>query len=178
LSSGAVHQSHEPFRWRFSRRRCPWRNFTRVAQPDGRIPKLKSKSTMNIIHTASLRAAAFAAALVLIPAIASAKDSAASDPAAQALATTGIVPVTTAGSNVEIGSYRIHVWTSLGKPSAALADGTWLYRNFNADGSAASGTLVVRFDHGAVSQLSLVSHAVETTMMTAKASQITLVAKK
>ncbi|MGD1030040.1 MAG: hypothetical protein ABSA05_02770 [Opitutaceae bacterium] len=133
---------------------------------------------MNIIHTASLRAAALAAALVLIPAIASAKDIAPSDSAARMLAATGIVPVTAAGSNVEIGSYRIHVWTSLGRPSAILADGTWLYRDFTADGSAARGTLVVRFDHGKVSQLSLVSHAVETAMMPTTASQLTIIAKK
>ena len=133
---------------------------------------------MNIIHNASLRAAAFAAALFLIPAIASAKDTSPSDPAAQTLAATGVVSVKVAGSNVEIGSYRIHVWTSLGRPSVALADGTWLYRNFNAGGSAARGTLVVRFDHGEVSNLSLVSPAVETAMLTIKAGQNTLIAKK
>jgi hypothetical protein len=110
-----------------------------------------------------------AATLLLIPSTSSASGSAPADRAAQLLASRGIVPVNAAGPYVEIGSYRIQAWTMLGRPYKVLADGTYFYRNFAVDDSAASGTLVVRFDHGRVSQLSLVSHAVETAMLAAPA---------
>jgi hypothetical protein len=125
---------------------------------------------MNIINTASIRAAALAAALFVIPSIVSAKENAPADQAAQLLASVGIVPVKAVGPYIEIGSYRIWVSSHLGRPSAVLANGTWLYRGFTADESVASGTLVVRFSQGRVSQLSLVSPAVETAMLTAPAS--------
>jgi hypothetical protein len=120
---------------------------------------------MKNITTTSLRAAALAAALLLVPAIASAKDNTPSDLAAQLLATSGRVPVKAAGPYVEVGSYRIHVSAHLGRPNAVLADGTWMYHNFTADESAASGTLMVRFDHGRVSELALISHTVETALL-------------
>ena len=66
----------------------------------------------------------------------------------------------------------------LGEPSATLADGTWLYRDFTVDGSVASRTLVVRFDLGRVSKLSLVSPKVETAMLTNKARAKTLIVAK
>jgi len=116
---------------------------------------------MNTILTASLRAAAFAAALLLAPAIASANDT-----AAQQHAISGIVPVKAAGPYVQVGSYRIWVSSHLGKPSAVTSDGLWLYHGFFADETEDSGTLVVRFADGRVSQLTLVSSAVETAMLT------------
>ena len=131
---------------------------------------------MKTIVISALRAATLVSALLLVAAIASAKESA--DPAAQALATSGFVQVKAAGPYVEVGSYRIHVSTMLGQPSATLADGTWLYRDFTANGSAASGTLVVRFDQGRVTRLTLVSPRVETAMLSAPASGKTLVASK
>ena len=151
--SDAACQGHEPFRGRASRRKCRWRTFTRVAQSDGTTKKLKSKSAMNIVSSTSLRTAALAAALVLSSAIAPAKDAAPADSTAQLLSTAGSVPVKAAGPYVQVGSYRIHVWARLGHPSAVTSDGTWFYRNFKAEESAANGTLVVRFDRGQVSSL-------------------------
>jgi hypothetical protein len=130
---------------------------------------------MNILNASSIRAAALAAALFVGPSIASANDN-----AAQMLAASGTVPVKAAGPYVQIGSYRIQVEAHLGRPSAVTADGAWLYHGYVADESSAEGTLVVRFDHGRVSQLSLVSHSVETVMLTAPASAKgqTLIASK
>ena len=134
---------------------------------------------MNVIDVASLRAAALAAALLVVPAIASANDTARADSAAQLLASAGVLPVeaakpyralSPAASVVKIGTWRSTVALRLGRPSAILNDGTWLYRNFTVDESLAHGTLVVQFDHGDVSQLSLVSPSVETAMLTTPAS--------
>jgi len=133
---------------------------------------------MKTIVISSLRTAALVSALLLVPALAVAKDTVASDPTAQLLATAGTVPVKAAGPYVEVGSYRIHVSAHLGQPSAVLADGTWLYHGFTAVESDAGGTLVVRFEHGQVSQLSLVSPTVETAMLTNNARAKTLVAAK
>lgn len=134
---------------------------------------------MNAIDVASLRAAALAAALLVVPAIASANDTARADSAAQLFASAGVVPVEAAkpyralnpgASVVKIGTWQSNVALRLGRPSAVLEDGTWLYRNFTVDESLAHGTLVVQFDHGDVSQLSLVSPSVETAMLTTPAS--------
>lgn len=124
---------------------------------------------MNKSLVSTLRVAALSSTLFLIPVSASAKDSAAADPTAQALDSIGVVPVKAAGPYVQIGSYRIHVRMRLGRPNAMLPDGTWLYNDISADNSAAKGTLVVRFDQGKVSQLSLVSPAVATAMLRAPA---------
>ena len=125
---------------------------------------------MNIINTASPRAAALAAALFLVPSIVSASNASLADHASQLFASTGFVHVTEAGPYVELGSYRIQVWTMLGRPYKQLADGSYLYRGFSVDERAASGTLVVRFSDGRVSDLLLVSRAVETAMLTTPAS--------
>jgi hypothetical protein len=136
---------------------------------------------MNIITIASRRAAAIAAALLLVPAITSARDTAPADSAARLFGTgtTGVVPVKAAKSYraddslvsaVQIGTWQSAVLLRLGRPSAVLADGTWLYRNFTVDESLTHGTLVVRFDHGNVSQLSLVSQTVEAAMLKTPAS--------
>jgi hypothetical protein len=133
---------------------------------------------MNIVNIASLRAGALAAALLLVPAAASASGTAPTDPAAQLIATAGVVQVKTAkpfralnsgASPVQVGTWRDHVTLTLGRPSEVLEDGTWLYRNFAVDESLARGTLVVRFDHGDVSELSLVSPKVEAAMLTTPA---------
>lgn len=115
-------------------------------------------------------AASLAAAMFFAPSIASANDNTPADRAAQILAAKGIVSVSEAGPNVELGSYRIQVWTMLGHPYKVLADGSYLYRKFTVDDSTACGTLVVRFDHGKVCQLSLVSPAIETALLTAPAN--------
>jgi hypothetical protein len=114
-------------------------------------------------HLASaLRAAAFATTLFVLPA-AFAQNA---DRAAQLLATNGTVRVESAGPYVAVGTYRIQVTTKLGRPSATLADGTMLYENYLADGSAATGTLVVQFAAGRVSSLSLAGPAVVAALRT------------
>lgn len=110
------------------------------------------------------RTAAFASAL-LIPAsvvLAAGPDSA--DRAATLLARHGSVPVENAGPFVEIGTFRIQVAVKLGEPSAKLADGTWLYPGFRIKDGDTAGTLVVRFDQGRVSELSLVTPGVAAAM--------------
>ena len=126
----------------------------------------------------SIRTTALLSALLLAPTFAGAKEAPASDSAAQLLTNAGSVPIQAAGPYVEVGTFRIQVSTKLGRPSATLADGTWLYREFNVDGSTAAGTLVVRFDHGRVAQLSLVTPRVETAMIANSAKTKTLVAAK
>jgi hypothetical protein len=135
---------------------------------------------MNIARIASRRAAAIAAALLLVPAITSAKDAAPADSATRLFAGTGVVPVDAAKpyrsddslvSAVQIGTWQSAVSLRLGRPSAVLADGSWLYRGFATDEGVTRGTLVVRFDHGSVSQLSLVSHRVEAAMLKAPAGE-------
>jgi len=118
-----------------------------------------------------LSASALASALLLLPAIALAVNGPGFDPVARMLTVSGTVPVKDAGPYVHLGSYRIHVWTMLGRPSSILRDGTWLYQHFSAQASAAQGTLVVRFDQGQVSQLSLVSTAVATAMLSSPAPE-------
>jgi hypothetical protein len=105
------------------------------------------------------------AALFLVPSLAIAKDTTASDRAAQVLAATGSVDVKAAGPYVSVGTFRIQVSAKLGRPSDKLADGTWLYRNFAVDGSETTGTLVVRFADGRVEQLALVTPKVATAML-------------
>ena len=86
------------------------------------------------------------------------------DRAAQLLVATGSVRVANVGPYVATGTCRVQVSTQLGRPSATLADGTWLYENFNADGSSASGTLVVRFADNRVSSLTLAGPTVVTAL--------------
>jgi hypothetical protein len=120
---------------------------------------------MKMTLVSILRAAALAPALLLLPALASAADSAPADSAAQMLTVVGSVPVKDAGPYVHVGSYRIHVWTMLGRPNAILPDGTWFYKDFSANDSIAHGTLVVFFDNGRVTKLSLVTPEVATAML-------------
>lgn len=84
----------------------------------------------------------------------------ASDRAANLLARDGTVAVTAAGPFVEIGTFRVQVAAKLGRPDLVLRDGAWLYHHRRIDGSAAEGTLVVRFDGGRVAALSVVTPAV------------------
>jgi len=144
---------------------------------------------MNVINTALIRAAASGASLLLLPVAAAARDSVPADSAARLFAATGFVPVKAAkpyrepdsvAYAIQVGSWRATVADRLGRPSAVLEDGTWLYRNFTVDESLAHGTLVVQFDHGDVSRLSLVSPKVEAAMLTSPANEKrrTLVASK
>ncbi len=127
---------------------------------------------MKTITVSSLRTAALAAALLLLPAVASAKESAAADRTESLLARRGSIPVAAAGPYVEVGTYGIQVAVKLGRPSARLPDGTWLYENFSAEDSAARGTLVVRFDQGRVSSLTLATPAVVAALRSAPKSGV------
>lgn len=127
---------------------------------------------MKTIAVCSLRTAALAAALLLLPAVASANDSATADRAESLLAGRGSIPVEAAGPYVEVGTYRIQVAVKLGRPAARLPDGTWLYENFVADGSNARGTLVVRFAQGRVSALTLATPAVVAALRSAPQSGV------
>lgn len=111
---------------------------------------------MKNVLTSSLRVAAFAVTLFALPAAFAANP----DRAAQALAATGSVRVESVGPDVNVGTYRVQVLAKLGAPTSTLPNGTWLYSDFIADDSAASGTLVVQFRAGRVSELSLASPAV------------------
>jgi len=107
----------------------------------------------SIVHL--LRSALLAAFVGVLPALASVTDAPAADHPAHLLAILGSVSVSNAGPYVEIGTYQIQVSVKLGEPSARLPDGTWLYDHRGIEGSAAEGTLVVRFAGGRVSGLSL-----------------------
>jgi hypothetical protein len=96
-------------------------------------------------------------ALVLLPVLALCAnlDAKGVDSATQTLNSNGTVAIKTVGPYVEIGTFQIQVSTKLGRPDLTLADGTWLYHHRRIDGSAAEGTLVVRFAAGRVSALTL-----------------------
>ena len=81
------------------------------------------------------------------------------------LAATGRVTVERVTPYVEVGTFRIQVSTKLGQPDTRLADGTWLYHRRVVEGSNATGTVVVRFNGGRVSQLELVTPAVAAAML-------------
>ena len=112
----------------------------------------------------SLRAAVLASAMLLTSAALIAGPSPASDAASERLAAAGTISVKSVGQYVEQGTLRIQVSTKLGRPTTILSDGTWLYDNRKVIESEASGTLVVRFQKGRVSDLSLVTPAVAVAM--------------
>lgn len=115
----------------------------------------------------ALRCGALAATLAATAVSASPGQNSA-DSASTLLARDGRVVVSAAGPYVEVGTFRIQVAAKLGQPTDRLADGTWLYRNFEAERSSARGTLVVRFESGRVSGLTLVTPAVATAMIKSK----------
>ena len=102
------------------------------------------------------------------------------DPAAQTLNRQGSIPVRAAGPYVGPGTLRIQVSTKLGRPSAVLPDGTWLYHHRTVEESQAQGTLVVRFNDGRVSSLTLVTPSIATALLrdTQKSSASEFVATK
>lgn len=123
---------------------------------------------MNTNIASVIRLAAIVVTVTVAAAGVSAKPAASTDRASQLLAQHGAVSIKAAGPYVEVGSFRIQVDTKLGRPSVTLPDGTRLYRNFEIKDSDAHGTLVVRFTEGRVSNLSLVTRAVETAMLSPK----------
>ncbi len=126
---------------------------------------------MKTTLASALRLTALAATLTFATAGVSAKENHSSDRAAQLLAVNSSVPVTNAGPYVERGTLLIQVAVKLGRPTAKLADGTWLYPNYTVENSAAHGTLVVRFSPaGRVTDLSLVTPSAATAMLGQKKS--------
>ena len=97
-------------------------------------------------------------ACIAVPASA-VDQSKANDRAAELLARQGSVSLAAAGPHVERGTFRVQVAAMLGRPDLVLPDGTWLYRDQRIEGSAAAGTLVVRFEGGRVSSLALATPA-------------------
>lgn len=134
---------------------------------------------MNTNIASVIRIAAAIAALTLATVAVSATSNTSTDRAAEVLASHGTVNIKAAGPYVEVGTFRIWAEAKLGKPSVKLADGAWLYRNFEIKDSQARGTLVVRFTEGRVSGMSLVTRAVEMAMLEPKASpEGTLIASR
>ena len=114
------------------------------------------------------------AALLVTPALFATEISsdAAADTAAARLAHQGSLPLHAIGPYVEIGTFRILVEGKLGRPDARLADGTWLYHRQRIEGTTARGTVVVRFEAGRVSSLSLVTPQVAATLLAPPANRL------
>jgi hypothetical protein len=130
-------------------------------------PKLTQSTAMK-----SLRLLASALLLATTAALAA-------DRATELLAVHGSVPVKSAGRYVEVGTFQIQVGVKLGQPTVKLADGTWIYDNYQVDDSDAAGVLVVRFNRGRVSELSLVTPTIASAMTSSpKSNAKTLVAAK
>jgi hypothetical protein len=121
---------------------------------------------MKNLVSPALRTGALAAALFLLPS-AFAQNA---DPVVRQFATTGTVPVASAGPYVQVGTCRVQVSAKLGRPTTRLPDGTWLYDGFNAANGSAAGTLVVRFEAGRVRSLALATPAVVTALRSRPAS--------
>jgi hypothetical protein len=135
---------------------------------------------MNTNIASVLRLAAIVATFTFATAVMSAKNTNSVDRAAELLAQHGTLNLKAAGPYVGVGTFRIWVDAKLGKPSARLPDGTWLYRGYEVKDSDARGTLVVRFEEGRVTKLSLVTRAVETAMLAPanRASDAVMVASR
>lgn len=79
------------------------------------------------------------------------------DRASEILARDGYVAISAVDEYVEIGTYRVQVAAKLGRPHVVLPDGTWIYHRHRIVDSTAAGSLVVQFNHGRVSALTLMS---------------------
>lgn len=134
---------------------------------------------MKTSPASSFRAVAIAATLFVLPTLAIANDAASPDRANELLRATGRLAVQSAGPYVEVGTFQIQVSAKLGRASARLPDGTWLYENFVTENSAAKGTLVVRFTKGRVSEMALVTPALAAAMRAPrKSADESLVARR
>jgi hypothetical protein len=122
--------------------------------------KTEIRLNMTTIPAFLLRTAAVSATLFVTSIAFSAESTAVLDLANERLAASGAISVKAVGKYVEEGTFRIQVSTKLGRPSAVLADGTWLYENRTLQESPARGTLVIRFNRGRVSELALVTPSV------------------
>jgi len=132
----------------------------------------------NKISLKSLLTTAALAAVVLAASSTTVRASDLDRPISRQLAATGEVAVANAGPYVEVGSYRIWVSSHLGRPSAVLADGTWLYSDFSVGDTTVSGTLAVTFTGGRVATMKLLSPARVAMLRSAPKAGNTLVAAK
>jgi len=108
--------------------------------------------------TSLLRPLALSAVVSLLALTASARGQG-TDRAAQLLSLQGSIPLKTFGDYVAVGTYAIQVSVKLGEPNSRLPDGSWLYDHRRIADSNAEGTVVVRFNAGRVSSLSLATPA-------------------
>ena len=83
----------------------------------------------------------------------------------------GDLPVEGAGPYVERGTYRIQVETKLGRPSAVLGDGRWLYDGYCLQQGGERGALVIQFKNGKVAELRLVHPTVALALRSGKSSE-------
>jgi hypothetical protein len=98
--------------------------------------------------------------LLVVLGVSALSSSALADPkdrASEIMARDGYVAVSAVGQHVEIGTFRVQVAAKLGRPDVVLADGTWIYHRHRIVDSTASGSLVVQFNDGRVSALTLMS---------------------
>ena len=86
------------------------------------------------------------------------------DPVTDLVARTGELAVQSVGPYVERGTYQVQVHAKLGRPTAILPDGRWLYGTYRADGSSAAGCLVLRFENGRVKDLHLIAPALAAAL--------------
>lgn len=78
------------------------------------------------------------------------------DRAAELLAQYGYLLVKSAGPTIVPGTYQTEVLLRMGKPETITADGAWLYPNYEVRNSRINGTLVMRFEDDAISELILI----------------------
>jgi len=134
--------------------------------------KTNKISLRSFLTTAALAAVVFATSSTAVRA------SDLDRPISRELAATGEVAVANAGPYVEVGSYRIWVSSHLGRPSAVLTDGTWLYSNYSVNDTAVAGTLAVTFTGGRVAAMKLLSPTRVAILRSAPKAGNTLVAAK
>ncbi len=78
------------------------------------------------------------------------------DRAAKMMAQHGYLLVKSAGPTIAAGTYRTEVLLRMGKPEHITADGAWLYPNYEVKNSRINGTLIMRFQDDAISELLLI----------------------
>ncbi len=99
---------------------------------------------------------ALIAILSLTSAFARDTDSKPVDRAGELLARHGYLHVKSAGPTIVRGTYRTEVLLRMGRPEHITADGAWLYPRYEVKDSRTNGTLVLRFEDEAISELILI----------------------
>lgn len=78
------------------------------------------------------------------------------DRAAELLAQYGYLLVKSAGPTIAPGTYQTEVLLRMGRPETITDDGAWLYPNYEVRDSRINGTLAMRFEDDAISELILI----------------------